>query len=318
MTRLSIQVPALSKGSVDRAEDLREPARLHSAWSTARILRITPDGEFATTTEQDGLRIVSESATTLGSAPPAEAVLLGSLDSVDYWALPTDEPAAGGFAGASSSAAGDALGSVRTVGPLLTDGEAALATTAVALLGWHHRAGFCSRCGSRTAPDLAGHSRICDNGHVEFPRLDPAVIVLVHDGEDHAVLARQPSWAPGRFSVLAGFTEAGESLEGTVAREIGEEVGLPVDDVEYLGSQPWPFPRSLMIAFAARAPKGAAIHPRPGEIDDARWFSRSELRELLGGGNGGRDGGGRAAPGITLPGPVSIAHRMVEAFVNVG
>jgi NAD+ diphosphatase len=135
---------------------------------------------------------------------------------------------------------------------------------------------------------------------------------MVHDAADHAVLARQPSWAPGRFSVLAGFTEAGESLEGTVAREIDEEIGVAVDQVEYLGSQPWPFPRSLMIAFAARAPRGAALRPRPGEIDDARWFSRGELRTLL------RDAdGGRVTPsGITLPGPVSIARRMVEAFVH--
>jgi NAD+ diphosphatase len=111
---------------------------------------------------------------------------------------------------------------------------------------------------------------------------------------------------------LAGFTEAGESLEGTVAREIDEEIGVAVDQVEYLGSQPWPFPRSLMIAFAARAPRGAALRPRPGEIDDARWFSRGELRTLL------RDAdGGRVTPsGITLPGPVSIARRMVEAFVH--
>jgi NAD+ diphosphatase len=277
----------------------------------ARVLQVTADGEFPTAAGIDGLHVVTEPAAQFGAAPPPGAVLLGSLGGRDYWAMPQPgiEPT---IDGAGPQHAVAHLATVRTVGPLLPDDEAALATTAVALLGWHRSAAFCSRCGTRTEPDPSGHSRTCVAGHQEFPRLDPAVIVLVHDAADHAVLARQPSWAPGRFSVLAGFTEAGESLEGTVAREIDEEIGVAVDQVEYLGSQPWPFPRSLMIAFAARAPRGAALRPRPGEIDDARWFSRRELRTLL------RDAdGGRVTPsGITLPGPVSIARRMVEAFVH--
>ncbi|MEO7125768.1 MAG: NAD(+) diphosphatase [Nakamurella sp.] len=318
MTHLTINIPALSKASVDRAEDLRESVRLHAAWSTARMLRVAPNGEFVTMIGRDGLHLVTELAAGRDSAPPADAVLLGSFGGVDYWAM-VDDVAANLIDGAV-----EGLSTVRVAGPLLPDGEAVLATTAVALLGWHRGAGFCSRCGSRTEPDLSGHSRICSSGHQEFPRLDPAVIVLVHDDADHAVLARQPSWAPGRFSVLAGFAEAGESLEETVAREIGEEVGLAVDDVEYLGSQPWPFPRSLMIAFSARAPHGATLRPRPGEIAEARWFSRSELAAVLHDANNdakndantGSVGGRSTISGITLPGPVSIARRMVEAFVN--
>jgi NAD+ diphosphatase len=311
MTRLTIDVPALATAMVDRREDLREPERLAAAWPTAQVLQVTADGEFPTAAGIDGLHVVTEPAAQFGADPPPGAVLLGSLGGRDYWAMPQTgtEPTVGG---ADPQNAVAHLATVRTVGPLLPDDEAALATTAVALLGWHRSAAFCGRCGTRTEPDRSGHSRTCSAGHQEFPRLDPAVIVLVHDAADHAVLARQPSWAPGRFSVLAGFTEAGESLEGTVAREIDEEIGVAVDQVEYLGSQPWPFPRSLMIAFAARAPRGAALRPRPGEIDDARWFSRGELRTLL------RDAdGGRVTPsGITLPGPVSIARRMVEAFVH--
>lgn len=318
MTRLTIEVPALSTAVVDRREDLREPERLAAAWPTARVLTVTPDGEFRTTAGVDGLHLAVEPAAAFGIEPPPEAALLGSFDGHDYWALP-DPAAADAAADAGAATAGhpaDGRATVRAIGPLLPDDEAALATTAVALLGWHRSAQFCSRCGSRTEPDPSGHSRTCAAGHQEFPRLDPAVIVLVHDDADHAVLARQPTWAPGRFSVLAGFAEAGESLEATVVREIDEEIGVAVEDVEYLGSQPWPFPRSLMIAFAARAPRGAALRPRPGEIDDARWFSRGELRDLLR--DTGADAGDarRTPSGITLPGPISIARRMVEAFAQ--
>lgn len=299
--RFTIDLPALARGPVDRSEDLRHPERLAGSWRTARVLAVGTDGRLPVTTTASGLHLAFVDATGIGDAPPAEAVLLGRVGDRDFWAIP--QP---------GTAPGDA-DTIRALGPLLADDEASLATTAVALLGWHESAGFCSRCGQPTRSDVSGHSRTCPSGHQEFPRTDPAVIVLVHDGDDHAVLARQPSWAPGRFSVLAGFAEAGESLESTVTREIAEEIGLPVDDVNYLGSQPWPFPRSLMIAFAAQAPRGVPLTPRAGEIEDARWFSRQELAELI-----AADTAADQAGGITLPGPVSIARRMVEGFVGTG
>jgi NAD+ diphosphatase len=232
-------------------------------------------------------------------------VLLGSLDGVDHWALAT----AGGVE--SGTVPGEAGGpgpgrSLRALGPLLPDADAGFATSAVALLGWHAWGGFCPRCGQPSVPDLPGHSRTCPDGHQEFPRTDPAVIVLVHDGTGNAVLARQPGWAPGRVSVLAGFVEAGESLEATVVREIREEIGVDVTDVAYLGSQPWPFPRSLMIGFAARVGAGTTLHPRVGEIERAEWFSRDRIRSILAGSDDG---------GVSLPDSVSIARRMVEGFV---
>lgn len=296
--RLDLGRTALTGAPVDRSEDLRQPDRVAAAWPTARVLRIAPGGGLTTVTRSGGIHLAFEAATDWGAGPPPTSVLLGSFGGTDYWALPDDAAGPGAL--------------VRVIGPLLPDDEAELATTAVALVGWHRSAGFCSRCGSATVPDLTGHSRVCAAGHQEFPRLDPAVIVLIHDGLDHIVLGRQPSWAPGRFSVLAGFAEAGESLEATVAREMREEVGLAVDDVTYLGSQPWPFPRSLMIAFSARAARGAPLTPRAGEIDDARWFSRLELAGLL----AASDGGPADPSRITLPGPVSIARRMVESFVH--
>jgi NAD+ diphosphatase len=291
MAAFHIDVPVLSRGLLDRSEDVREPAAVAAAWPGARVLQVGEAGRLPLAPDAGEPRLAFADAARFGVAPPAGAVLLGSIAGTHYWAVP---------------AVVESAGTIRSVGPLLSDDEAALATTAVALLGWHATAAYCSRCGRPTAPDATGHSRSCPVGHQEFPRTDPAVIVLVHDGEGNAVLARQPGWAPGRFSVLAGFAEAGESLEATVVREIGEEVGVAVRDVEYLGSQPWPFPRSLMIAFAARAPRGAALRPRPGEIEQARWFSRDRLRGII---------SGNAEEGITLPDPVSIARRMVEGFV---
>ncbi|MBN9610202.1 MAG: hypothetical protein BGO26_02110 [Actinobacteria bacterium 69-20] len=314
MTMFSIDAPALSRAFVDRSEDLRSPDRLARSWRNAKVLLVSPGGHLPTAAEPDGLRLVFEGTARWGAAPPPGAVLLGRLDGVDHWAVPYQWPDSGPNAGPPAGGERADADTIRAIGPLLAGDEAALATTAVALLAWHDAAGFCSRCGRPTVPDISGHTRTCPEGHQEFPRTDPAVIVLVHDGGDRMVMARQPSWAPGRFSVLAGFAEAGESLEATVLREIGEEVGLPVRDVQYLGSQPWPFPRSLMIAFAARAPRGADLRPRPGEIEDARWFSRAELRLLL---DESKPAAGPVA-GITLPGPVSIARRMVEGFVKAG
>lgn len=337
MTRFPIELPAPAAGGLDRSEDVREPARLSAGWRSALVLPLGPKLLVPTRAGADGVNIAFEATAGWGDEPVPGATLLGSFDGVDYWTVPAWVPRRG--PDARGGADEPSLASLRAVGPLLSDHDAALAMTAVALTGWHAATAFCSRCGRPTVPDLSGHSRFCTAGHQEFPRTDPAVIVLVHDDAGHAVLARQPSWAPRRFSVLAGFAEAGESLEATVAREIGEEIGVAVSDVEYLGSQPWPFPRSLMIAFAARAPRGAELRPRPGEIAEARWFSREELRGLVAeseaagdtagalsaGAAGGLtdlpagDGlGARGGGTITLPGRMSIARRMVEGFVRAG
>ncbi|WP_181783205.1 NAD(+) diphosphatase, partial [Pseudonocardia pini] len=150
----------------------------------------------------------------------------------------------------------------------------------------------------------------------EYPRTDPAVICLVHDGADRVLLARQPVWPPGRYSVLAGFVEAGESLEACVAREIGEEVGLDVTDVTYLGSQAWPFPRSLMLGFHARADPDQPLVPADGEIEEARWITRAELRESMARG----DWAATPEPGsrtVLLPGRVSIARSMLDAWAEL-
>lgn len=310
MATFRIDPPALTTGRVDRSEITRDPATIAARWPTAQVLAVTIDGGVPVTEDATGLRLVFRPSTDYGPQPPLGAVLIGSLGGIHHWAVVADS---GVIPDPAPTA--DHVIPIRAIGPQLSDDDAATAATAVALLRWHATAIFCSRCGQVTVPDIAGRSRRCPQGHEEFPRTDPAVIVLVHDGADRAVLGRQPSWDPGRFSVLAGFAEAGESLEGTVAREMGEEIGVAVSDIEYLGSQPWPFPRSLMIAFAARAPRGAPLHPRPGELDQARWFSRGELARLLPTGSGAA---ASTAGGLTLPSSLSIAYRMIEAFVRAG
>ncbi|MGH8149315.1 MAG: NAD(+) diphosphatase [Steroidobacteraceae bacterium] len=156
--------------------------------------------------------------------------------------------------------------------------EAALLAYVRALSIWRARNRFCSVCGSPTRPDRAGHVLRCSNvkcAHEIFPRIDPAIIVLVTDGE-RALLGRQPTWPAGRYSTIAGFVEPGESLEDAVVREVLEETGVRVRRVDYRASQPWPFPSSLMLGFHAMAAPGAEIRIG-GELDDVRWFSREEL-----------------------------------------
>lgn len=168
---------------------------------------------------------------------------------------------------------------LRSVGPLLSGPEGALLAYARGVTHWHRRHRHCGVCGSPTASVDAGHVRRCSNPDCaaeHFPRTDPAVIMAVTAG-DQLLLGRQASWPPGMYSVLAGFVEPGETLEEAVQREVMEEVGVPVVDVAYHSSQPWPFPSSIMLGFNARA-TATALRLDKSEIDDARWFTRAELR----------------------------------------
>jgi NAD+ diphosphatase len=186
--------------------------------------------------------------------------------------------------------------------PLLTElpgEEGAILATARALVIWRARHRHCGVCGAPTAPRSAGHALACTSsecGAQFFPRIDPAVIVLVSDGE-HALLGRQASWAPGRYSCLAGFVEAGESLEDAVLREVHEESGTRVHAVHYSVSQPWPFPSSIMLGFQAEAVRGPV--QLDGELEEARWFSAAELAAR--------------GPGM-LPPRFTIARRLIEEW----
>jgi len=192
--------------------------------------------------------------------------------------------------------------SLRTIGALLDGHDAGLATTAVALDHWHTRHPRCPRCGAATASAAGGWTRVCrEDGSEHYPRTDPAVIMAVTDEDDRLLLGRAAAWPVGRFSTLAGFVEAGESLENAVRREVAEETGIVVGDVRYAGSQPWPFPNSLMLGFHARA-TGAAPAPDGTELAEARWFSRAELAQALASGQ------------VVPPGRTSIARALVEEW----
>lgn len=192
-------------------------------------------------------------------------------------------------------------GNLRDLGARLSDRDAGLFTEALALANWHRAYGFSPRTGNPSVPDSGGWTRRdAETGAEVFPRTDAAVIMGVTDGDDRMLLGSNAMWASNRFSVLAGFVEPGESLEAAVVREVFEESGLTVVDPVYLGSQPWPFPASLMVGFRARLAPGENPEPKADgeEILELRWFSREELTAALG--------------GIGLPGRTSIARAIIE------
>ena len=193
---------------------------------------------------------------------------------------------------------------LRYLGTMLPADEANLAAHARGLVLWHGSQQFCGHCGSSARPDTGGNSRRClndDCGREIYPRVDPAIIVLVTDG-DRCLLGRQSGWPEGRYSTIAGFVEAGESLEDAVRREVFEETNIRVGAVRYHSSQPWPFPSSLMLGFTAETDADAPqeIRMNDGELEDARWFTRKELRSGF----------------PKLPFRISIARRLVDGWVN--
>lgn len=194
--------------------------------------------------------------------------------------------------------------SLRVIGAELSDSDAADATAAVALATWHARHPRCPSCGGATEMHEAGWARIClQDASVHYPRTDPAVIVLVRDADDRALLGRRADWPTNWFSTLAGFVEAGESAEQAVAREIAEEAGVHVlpESLVYRGSQPWPFPSSLMLGYHAWVAGSApTTTPDLDEIAEVRWLTRAELAA------------GAADGTVRVPPPVSIARHLIE------
>jgi NAD+ diphosphatase len=243
---------------------------------------------------------------------PLQAILLSrqqihsSIDDQDliFLGLFRDRPAFAVSLGASADAPFRELGEfhdLRYLGTVLPPDEANLVAHARALVLWHASQVFCGVCGSSARPEAAGNSRICMNDDCRreiFPRVDPAIIVLVSDGE-RCLLGRQRSWPEGRYSTIAGFVEPGESLEDAVRRETYEETNVHVGKVSYHSSQPWPFPSSLMLGFMARA-DSTEIILNDGELEDAQWFTRKELRSGF----------------PKLPFRISIARRLVDDWLE--
>ena len=294
-------------GTLDRAGHLRKDqnwidARLGAASTTLvplwRSLNLVDSRDTAAPRLVD---IAATEGAALLTLPGAETALLGldgdsasfALDLTAALETPDSHPALAGRG---------AFVELRSVGGLLPAAEAARGAYARGLMWWHQRHRFCGVCGAATLSRDGGHQRTCSStacAAPHFPRTDPAVIMLVHDGGDRCVLGRQPRFAPGLYSTLAGFVEPGESLEEAVAREVFEEVGLRVGEVSYFSSQPWPFPSSLMLGFYARA-VSSEITVQADEIEHARWFSREEL----------------LSQPPALPRADSISRRLIERWIG--
>jgi NAD+ diphosphatase len=304
---------ALSRGTVDRLTEKRSDREwLDAAWAdpATRVLVVSYG--------QALVRIDDETAALIfvapDQAPDGTRFLLGQddADGTVYFGVSAPLPAAPDGArpallvpgGTTPPSPPEARAmSLREVGTLLGDRDAGLLTHAVALANWHDTHTHCPVDGTPTVVGPGGHFTVCPtDGTEHFPRTDPAVIMLVTDPDDRALLARNAAWPGRRVSILAGFVDPGESAEHAVIREVAEETQIKVTNVRYVGSQPWPMPRSLMLGFRADAPAGQDIVVDREEIAEAYWFSRDELVAAI------------KAREIALPPPVSIARQIIEQW----
>jgi len=194
---------------------------------------------------------------------------------------------------------------VREIGSLLSEQELEISFHAMGLSNWHRAHPRCPRCGGATRVDLGGAARTCDaDGSQHHPRTDSAVIVLVKDRSDRILLGHQPIWPEGRFSTFAGFLEPGETFEQCVAREVLEESAVVVTELKYLGSQPWPFPASIMISFEAVTDNPERAQGDGQEITEVKWFTRAQLMAAA------KDGS------LLLPPSISVARKMIERWLG--
>ncbi|QIK62257.1 NAD(+) diphosphatase [Leucobacter viscericola] len=307
---MGLTQPPFATGQLDRDAATRStPELLRDAWQNpaAKVLRLR--GNEVPTVSDSAERMRLSWVPARGSFSPVVAersvgvVYLGRIDSAPVFAA--TEQTWEGLSGVEGNVAGtdESWRHPFEIGSELSAVECEAIAVASALLHWHEAEEFSPRDGEATVPELGGWGRREARGGELFPRTDPAVIVLIeHDGK--VLLGSNALWETGRFSLLAGFVEAGESLEQTVLREVYEEAGVRLDHVTFVASQPWPFPRSLMVGFRAQLKAGSDpedLRPDTEEISELRWFSREELRQ--------------PAPGIRLPMPLSIARWMIDRWV---
>jgi len=239
----------------------------------------------------------------VSAVPPAELYVYLGLSTSTTSPEPAGTPVVAAVLADAGHLAEADWGNLRQLGSVLSDRDAGLFTEALGIVNWHASHAFSPRTGVATTPGKAGWVRVDPTtGSEIFPRTDAAIIVGITDSHDRLLLGSNALWESNRFSLLAGFVEPGESLEAAVVREIFEESGLNVVDPVYLGSQPWPFPASLMLGFTARLDPAveSELMPDGNEILELRWFSRDELRASLG--------------DILLPGPTSIARSIIERW----
>lgn len=298
--------PPLARSTLDRVAQLRADAGwLAEAWLRSKVLVIS-EGKALIAGERLVLVPPEE-------APEGERLFLGvDTFGMPYFAVVAPLP----------PTRADALArpfGVREVGHILSDFDAGLLMTAISLANWHARHLYSPVTGLATSSRDGGWMRVDEAGEQFWPRTDPAVIVVVHDGEPGedgvCLLGQNAAWAAARagglprYSCLAGFVEPGESAEQTVVREILEEVGIRVRNLHYIASQPWPYPGSLMLGFHAEGNPDDQLNPDPAEIADARWFTRAEIRAAA---------AGDPDAGFGIANPSSIAHFLIMRWLEEG
>ena len=291
---------------LDRASELRsDEAALDRLWNSAKIIRVSnsklaTDGkslQFLSATEVE--KLITSKIFTGG-----DKYFLGidTASKVAYFAWDCDE--VGLPAGETST---EGLASLRELGGTLDEFQLGISMHVIALSNWHRSHPHCSKCGAETKSTLGGSVRACVKDQSQHhPRTDSAVIVLVKDKDDRILLGHQPIWPDGRFSTFAGFLEPGETFEQCVEREVFEESGVKVNEIKYLGSQPWPFPASIMIAFSAVVDDPSTAKADGVEITEVRWFSRDDLKSSVADGS------------LLLPPTISVARKMIAMWFGPG
>ena len=292
MPNKSLKLP-LAVAEVDRAAHLRsDEAYLKSAWASASVL-LFMDEKFVASNNQ----ISFVNGSILGEYQSQTDYFLGVKDKENFFVrhLESDENT------------NLELKTLREIGAFLSPRDIGLAVHAQGLANWHKKHPRCSQCGAATTVVLGGSVRRCLIDESEhYPRTDGAIIVLIKDGQDRVLLGRQKVWPKHRFSTFAGFVEPGESFEHCVAREVLEEAGVELTDINYLGSQPWPFPASLMIAFEAITNTPDLARPDGDEIEEIRWFSRAEMKSAI------------IDNSLILPLEISVARQMIKSWYSDG
>ena len=288
----SLKLP-LAVAEVDRAAHLRsDEAYLKSVWASASVL-LFMDEKFVSNSN----RINFTTGSALGEYQSQTDYFLGVKDKDNFFVrhLESDENT------------NLELKTLRAIGAFLSPRDIGLAVHAQGLANWHKKHPRCSQCGAATTVVLGGSVRRCLIDESEhYPRTDGAIIVLIKDDQDRVLLGRQKVWPKQRFSTFAGFVEPGESFEHCVVREVKEEAGVELSQINYLGSQPWPFPASLMIAFEAVTNTPDIAKADGDEIEEIRWFSRDDMKAAI------------LDKSLILPLEISVARQMIKAWYGPG
>ena len=284
----SLKLP-LAVAEVDRAAHLRsDEAYLKSVWASASVLLFMNE-KFVSNSN----RINFATGSALGEYQSQTDYFLGVKDKENFFVrhLESDENTK------------LELKTLRAIGAFLSPRDIGLAVHAQGLANWHKKHPRCSQCGAATTVVLGGSVRRCLIDESEhYPRTDGAIIVLIKDDQDRVLLGRQKVWPKQRFSTFAGFVEPGESFEHCVVREVKEEAGVELSQINYLGSQPWPFPASLMIAFEAVTNTPDIAKADGDEIEEIRWFSRGDMKAAI------------LDKSLILPLEMSVARQMINAW----